>query len=110
MAMAGVWEHWMHPCGSEILSVSLITTAANKTVGKIHHRMPVILGPDNWDRWLDTSNVKATGLRELMVPSGDAFLSTHPVSTRVNKTDVDEAALLEEVPLEDQAGGQLDLF
>ncbi|MEX0331277.1 MAG: SOS response-associated peptidase [Puniceicoccaceae bacterium] len=110
MAMAGIWEHWLHPCGSEILSVSLITTAANKTVGSIHHRMPVLLEPANWDRWLDTANVNGEGLRELMVPADDDFLEAQPVSTRVNKTDADDPELLEAVMLDDAPDGQLDLF
>lgn len=110
MAMAGVWEHWLHPCGSEILSVSLITTSANETVGKIHHRMPVILEEENWDRWLDTGNVKGEGIRELMVPAKDDILKSRPVSTRVNKTDVDDATLLDEVSPEKSTGEQLDLF
>ena len=38
MAMAGVWEPWPHPSGSEILSVSLITTTANR--GTIDGRRP----------------------------------------------------------------------
>ncbi len=111
MAMAGIWEHWMHPCGSEILSVSLITTAANKTVGKIHHRMPVIIDPSNWDQWLDTTNVKAEGLRELLLPCRESVLKSHPVAPRVNQSDLDESSLIEEEPLERfKSGGQLDLF
>lgn len=110
MAMAGIWEHWMHPTGSEILSISLITTSANKTVGTIHHRMPVLLDSTHWDHWLDTSNVKGEGLERLLVPAGDSILETHPVSTRVNKTDVDEAALAEPAPVSNEQGGQMDLF
>lgn len=110
MAMAGIWEHWMHPSGSEILSVSLITTAANKTVGKIHHRMPVILESADWDRWLNTANVKAEGLENLFAPAKDEFLKARPVSTRVNKTDCDEPALIEESLPNTGSDGQLDLF
>ncbi|MEX0324354.1 MAG: SOS response-associated peptidase [Puniceicoccaceae bacterium] len=108
MAMAAVWEHWLHPSGSEILSVSLITTAANDVVGKIHHRMPVLLQPKQWDSWLNTNNVKAAGLGDLLQPAANEFIKSHPVSTRVNKTDVDEAELIERnVP---DADDQLDLF
>ena len=110
MAMAGIWEHWLHPCGSEILSVSLITTASNKTVGKIHHRMPVIIQPENWDRWLDVQNVKAEGLKELLVPSGNDVLEAYKVDIRVNKTDADDASLIEEQPEEANPQGQMDLF
>lgn len=110
MAMAGIWEHWLHPSGSEILSVSLITTRANKSVGKIHHRMPVILKPENWNRWLDTDNVKATGIRELMVPSGNELLNSYPISKEVNKADRDGPALIDEVQLDQTGDGQMDLF
>lgn len=110
MAMAGIWEHWLHPSGSEILSVSLITTRANKDVKKIHHRMPVILKPENWNRWLDTDNVKATGMRELMVPADNEFLRIHPISTAVNKAGNDGPELVEEVIPKLEDSDQLDLF
>lgn len=108
MAMAGLWEHWLHPSGSEILSVSLITTEANDVVGKIHHRMPVLVKAGDYDRWLNTGNVKAKGLGDLLVPAGNDLLKSHPVSTRVNKTEVDEPALIDENIL--GPDDQLDLF
>ncbi len=107
MAMAGIWEHWLHPSGSEILSVSILTTRANREVGKVHHRMPVILGKDHWDQWLDTGNVKGSSLEALMVPAGEDLLQSRPVSTRVNKVDTDDASLLEEVRT---GPDQMDLF
>ena len=110
LALAGIWEHWMHPCGSEILSVSLITTAANQTVGSIHHRMPVIIQPENWARWLDTDNVKATGLREVLVPAADDMLKSHPVSLRVNKASAEGVQLIMAVNPSSDQPDQLDLF
>lgn len=110
MAMAGIWEHWMHPSGSEILSVALITTAANKRVGKIHHRMPVILEPADWDRWLDTANVTGQGLSGLLAPAPESCLQSRPVSNRVNKTDVDEASLTKAVVPDGTPTRQMDLF
>lgn len=109
-AIAGVWEHWLHPSGSEILSVSLLTTEANDLVGKIHNRMPVLVDKQNWDRWLDTDNVKGTGLRNLFTPVGNDRLSCHPVSTRVNKSDQEGPELLEEISPDSGSGQQLDLF
>jgi len=110
LAMAGIWEHWMHPSGSEILSVSLITTAANKKMSPIHHRMPVLLKENDYDRWLNTDNVKATGLREVLRPANEDALSVHPVSQRVNKTEFDGPALVEKVEKAGGAVDQLDLF
>ena len=110
MAIAGIWEHWLHPSGSEILSVSLITTAANDVVGKIHHRMPVIVPPAEWDKWLDSNNVKADGIRELMRPANNDVLRSHPVSTRVNKSDQEGPGLIEKVVPQTDTDPQLDLF
>jgi putative SOS response-associated peptidase YedK len=110
MAMAGIWEHWLHPTGSEILSVSLITTVANDVVSAIHHRMPVLVDPEHWNKWLDTSNVKATGLGDLMVPSSNKTICSYPVSTRVNKSNQDDPGLVEKIILEANKDEQLDLF
>ena len=49
---AGLWERWEK--GEEpVESCTLITTEANGVVGQVHDRMPVILMPDDYDRWLD---------------------------------------------------------
>lgn len=114
MALAGIWEHWLHPSGSEILSVSLITTAANKTVGRIHHRMPVILRREAWDHWLDTSDVKPDiiSVCQLAVPEG--YLTSHAVSRAVNKSAAEGQDLIRPIadqndpPVEERH--QLDLF
>lgn len=109
MAIAGIWEHWLHPSGSEILSVSLITTAADAVVGKIHHRMPVIVPPGDWSRWLDTGNVRASGIGELMQPPKTSRLWSHPVSTRVNKSGEEGPELIDKV-IAGSENPQLDLF
>jgi putative SOS response-associated peptidase YedK len=82
-AFAGLWERWEK--GDEpVESCTLITTDANGVVGQIHDRMPVILMPDDYDRWLDPKEQDATKLKELLRPLGDDFLISHPVSKVVN--------------------------
>ena len=52
-AFAGLWEHWQAKETDEsIQSTTVITTAANEFMAKLHHRMPVVLQPDTADRWL----------------------------------------------------------
>lgn len=51
-AFAGLWEQWQQGGGS-IYSCTIITTAANKKMGAVHHRMPVILGQEHYRPWLD---------------------------------------------------------
>jgi putative SOS response-associated peptidase YedK len=43
-AFAGLWEHWKGPEGP-VESCTIIVTVANAFMGKLHHRMPVILDP-----------------------------------------------------------------
>ncbi len=54
LALAGLWEHWQDPqgTGTEIISTTIITTAANEIIKPIHDRMPVIVEQENWARWL----------------------------------------------------------
>ena len=55
-------EEWMR-------TFCIITTAANELVGRIHDRMPVILPPDAYDRWL--ANIEPKNRRMI-----DAILDT----------------------------------
>ena len=46
MAMAGVWQEW-EVDGNRITSCAIVTTDANAKMAEIHHRLPVILGPND---------------------------------------------------------------
>ena len=52
-AFAGLWDHWSAPDGGEKLTCSIITCEPNDLMAEIHNRMPVILSPQNYPRWLD---------------------------------------------------------
>ncbi|MCZ6513212.1 MAG: SOS response-associated peptidase, partial [Nitrospinae bacterium] len=51
-AFAGLWSEW--DSGQVTLrTFTIITIAANRELESIHHRMPVILLPEQYDRWMD---------------------------------------------------------
>jgi putative SOS response-associated peptidase YedK len=51
--IAGIWEGWKHPLSGEIIrTFCILTCPANELVGSIHDRMPVILPPEAYERWL----------------------------------------------------------
>ena len=50
-ALAGLWESWSNG-EDELVSCTIITTEANNEVSKVHHRMPVIIQPTDYDLWL----------------------------------------------------------
>lgn len=86
-ALAGIWETWRpkdQPDAERLLSCCLITTDANAVVGDVHDRMPVILHPDDYARWLQPEPVAAVDLQPLLRPFADAALVATPVSRFVN--------------------------
>lgn len=92
-ALAGIWEGWRHPEHGEIVrTFCVITTAANALLSPIHDRMPVILEPGSYDRWL--AGIEPDP-RDLLVPFAAEPMDLWPISLRVNKPDNDDAAILE---------------
>mgnify|MGYP000336095361 CR=1 FL=1 len=58
-----------------------MTTAANDAMSKIHHRLPVILSPDDWALWLGEMG---KGAAVLMKPTGEDTLNFEKVGYAVN--------------------------
>ena len=51
-AFAGLWDAWKDPTGNWLQSYSIITTMPNELTAEVHDRMPVILKPADYTRWL----------------------------------------------------------
>ena len=83
-AFAGLWEAWQSPEGEEVLSCTIITTEANELLEQYHHRMPVILNPRDYDRWLDPLEQNPETFADLLRPYPALEMIVHPVSTFVN--------------------------
>lgn len=88
-ALAGLWDHWESPDGSSIRSCTIITTAPNELMQSIHDRMPVILHPRDFNRWLDPAPQTPEKLQPLIRPFPADAMSAYPVSTLVNKVTND---------------------
>ena len=53
--IAALWENWRDPAMQDWLRTFVVlTTASNDLVARIHDRMPVILKPGGYERWLGT--------------------------------------------------------
>lgn len=94
-ALAGLWDHWQDPTGSELETCTLIVTEANALVAPIHERMPVILPSEAWDTWLDPHHQDTRFLRSLLIPCASEAMEAFPVSRAVNNTRYDDASLIE---------------
>lgn len=84
-AFAGIWEHWMGADGSELESAAIITTEPNKEMAAIHTRMPVILAPGDYARWLDVTNCDGKDVVDLMQPAPDGTLVAEPTTALQRK-------------------------
>ena len=61
----------------------MITTSANAATCAIHDRMPAIIPPPEFDRWLDCSDDRATRA-EMLQPAPDDAIEFFEVSSKVN--------------------------
>lgn len=91
-AMAGLWDRWKTPEGGELLSFTILTTAASPFVSSVHDRMPVILPREAEATWLDPGQSEGT-LKALLVPYAGE-LEALPLSTAVNNPRNDGPELL----------------
>jgi putative SOS response-associated peptidase YedK len=97
-AMAGLWEHW-HKEAEPVLSCCLITTEANDVVRPVHDRMPVILPPADYERWLNVGSADMGGLGALLRPFDADKMTASPVGLRVNNPRADDPACVEPITL-----------
>ena len=74
---------------------AIITTDANALLVDIHDRMPVILSPSDYIRWLS----EEADPRELLRPFPSEAMRMWPISTRVNKPENDDPSILDEIEL-----------
>lgn len=86
MALAGLWEHWQEHGGAvTVESVTILTTVAAEPLSRLHHRMPVVLEPEDFALWLDPDAKAVEALRGLLQPAAPGILELIPVSSYVNK-------------------------
>lgn len=97
IAFAGLMETWASADGSEVDTGAILTVAANATLAPIHDRMPVVIEPEDFARWLDCRALEPRDVADLLKPAPDGFFEAVPVSERVNKVANTGADLQERV-------------
>jgi putative SOS response-associated peptidase YedK len=64
-AFGGIWETYVSPDGGEIDTMAILTTDANGALAAIHPRMPLLITPEHFARWLDCTDESPPALREI---------------------------------------------
>lgn len=85
VAFAGLMETYAEPGGSEMDTGAIMTTAANADIAHIHERMPVVIHPRDFSRWLDCRGQEPRDVVDLLKPVEPGFFEAIPVSDLVNK-------------------------
>ena len=110
LAMAGLYEIWRDPDKAEDdprrfrWTCTVLTTSAEDSLGHIHDRMPLMLGRQQYDEWLDPRRNSKEGLLALLEPAAPGRLEAFPVSTMVSNVRNNGPELVEPIPLEDVPG------
>lgn len=87
IAFGAIWQDW----GDLGATAAIVTTAANAAMGKIHHRIPVILEADQWALWLGEAG---HGAATIMTATGEETLNFHRVEGAVNSNRAAGPALI----------------
>lgn len=93
--VAGLWELLESGSLEPLESCLVMTTAANGVVGPIHDRMPVILDPAAYERWLDPSPREGAQILSSLALLPEVLLESYPVSTLVNRAGVEDPRCLD---------------
>ena len=93
MAFAAVWQDWERG-EDRLTTAAIVTTEAGPPMSDIHHRVPVVLEPEDWPLWLGEAGKGAARL--MRAPAEDA-LQFHRVDPAVNSNRASGPELIEPI-------------
>lgn len=96
-AFAGLWERWKPKEGQALETFTILTTDPNEVAKKIHDRMPVILDPRDYNRWMDPGDPDRPPI-DLLRPYPAEKMRAWPVDNRVGNVRNNDPLLLRERP------------
>jgi putative SOS response-associated peptidase YedK len=98
LALAGLYEFWRPAPDAEwLITVTVLTTDSIGPLAAIHDRMPVMIAPSGYSRWLDPA-VRVDAQFDGQLPAD--LLTAYPVSTAVNSVRNNSPELLAPIPAE----------
>jgi putative SOS response-associated peptidase YedK len=98
LALAGLYTFWRDPSSDAwVTSHTIITCGPNDFMAPIHNRMPVVLGGDALELWLDLSVSEPAAVLSGLQPCPDDWLTCHAVSSLVNSARNEGHRLVEPI-------------
>ena len=97
-AFAGLWDSWKDKATGQTLDTyTVITTDPNELTESIHTRMPVILAPRDYERWMEPGEPSHPPV-DLLRPYPAEEMAAWPVSARVGNIRNNDPTLVEPAP------------
>ncbi len=109
LAFGGLYEFWRDPAAAPddplawLTTFTIVTTAAEPGLDRIHDRQPLVVDPEDWSRWLDP-DVGADDVLDLLAGQEPGRFTAYPITTAVNSSRNNGPALLDPAPPADLRG------
>lgn len=104
LAMAGLYEFWRDPAVADgddpmawLTTFTIITTAAEPGLDRIHDRQPLVLERSTWADWLDPELTDRGVVQEMLDGAEPGRFEAHPVSRAVSSNRNNGPGLVEPV-------------
>ena len=98
--LAGIWSDRKHPeHGFAYRTFAILTCEPNAMMADIHDRMPVILHPADYRRWLSDD----PDPRDLLVPFPAELMTMWPIDRKVGSPRNNKPDILDAIDLADEA-------
>lgn len=104
-AVAGLWDRWKNKSTGEWLDTfSVITTDPNELMEPFHNRMPVIVRPEDYERWMEPGDPARLPV-DLLRPYPAEEMKAWKIGAAVGNTRNDSPGLI--APLEEPTQASL---
>jgi len=111
IGFAGLYEFWRDPEVADpedtrawLTTFTIITTAADPGMDRIHDRQPLVLERGDWARWLDPDLSDTGEVGEMLAFAQSGRFEAYPISTAVGATRNNGPGLLDPLPREELVG------
>jgi putative SOS response-associated peptidase YedK len=110
VGFAGLYEFWRdrdRPDGDPdawLTTFTIITTAADPGMDRIHDRQPLVLERDQWARWLDPSEKDPDYVQGVLDFASPGRFEAYPIGRGVGATANNGPHLLDPAPREELVG------
>ncbi len=94
---AGLYEIWREGEADELATFTIITGEANTLIAPIHNRMPMIIKPSDYARWLDPALTDPAALAGMLRSYPAEDMTVYRISKAVNSPRNNRPELLERV-------------